>query len=231
MLERLPLKLSSWLQQAVVSHLLRILHSSFHYDIDSSLPNRLEEAAPRTSKIKFVKSIFGALSTRQLFPLDRGSNNLWSVALDFDTACMSSMQWLCGCPKLVELKVDISRLEDFSDFLPILHRLSALKDFTIKWRGDVELLPSPVPISTVIANYPSSLQAFKAAQFVFFDLLKKFTKREIPHGKDVAALKYIWVRTSELGMEGSSEEVVLWGEEHDGKVRWSCLEEEPDQET
>ncbi|GAA5981129.1 hypothetical protein JCM5350_007167 [Sporobolomyces pararoseus] len=198
-----------------------LITSNFNRDGDEPpgpkfSPTRLDTGwtVERSEASQFANNFFSVLNLTSL-----RSVALWGLA-----ACNTFLQWLAKCPNLNDLRLRLlpsENLQDFPSYLSVLTRFSSLKwlGVEIEKEHGLQLVESPVSLSDVLAGYPSSLVIFQLRQFVFTDYSIIPTRRCPPDHE--SEHKYIFTRKApHEEEEGDPDEMVVWGEENEGKISW-----------
>lgn len=179
-----------------------------------------------------VPAINSQLAERFLSRLD--PNTLQVVNLLDSATCTTSLKWLLGCPSLVNLSIALSLDQvhhDFPDHLSMLPQFPSLKLFEVGLIATpINMIPSPVPLSAILASFSPTLRAFRVQQFVFSDL-DTLTRREvpIPTRESIRLIEVLCPGPVDGdggrgGPDGDREavEMSVWGEESEGVITWFC---------
>ncbi|GAA5986009.1 hypothetical protein JCM5350_005495 [Sporobolomyces pararoseus] len=145
------------------------------------------------------------------------------VGLVGHTACPVLLECLIGFPNLVnlDLRMNSEVLGDLSQLLPVLARLSSLETVMVV-PMDIEeedTIESSVSLSEVLACFSPSLRIFSAKQFIFPDFYQIPVRQAATRERSVNT-RYIMARRPRDMAGGGSTDLLLWGDEEEGKVNW-----------
>jgi hypothetical protein len=205
--------------------------------IVSSLPEENPPARKKKIPLKWLIAGWTAasdvgpqLANRFLSHLDPAT--LRDVTLMESAACIETIRWLMDCPNLINLSVTLSLDQlplDLPKVFNLLPQFITLKTFEVGLAGTDMLIGSPVSLPTIFAAFSPSLRIFQAPQFVFLDF-DTLAFRALPSSADentrlVLALCPCPHDDGRGGgggpdEEGRATEMIVWGEEFEGVMRW-----------
>ncbi|GAA5995882.1 hypothetical protein JCM5350_004080 [Sporobolomyces pararoseus] len=145
------------------------------------------------------------------------------VELVDHAVCTALIDCLAGCPNLVNLHLNLysEDLGALAQILPIIPRFPSLDTIKVllKHIDEEGGFESPVSLSEIIASFSPSLRIFSAEQFIFPDF-SPIPVRQVRTLSSFDNVKGILARRPLHSIGGGSTELLLWGEEEEGKVHW-----------